>query len=364
MRLSFTLSAYIGRQFLFWVSAAFFALLAIVFLLDFIELLRRASGRETATFLVILQMALFKLPQLAQKLAPFALLFGSMLAFLRLTKSHELAVVRAAGISAWQFLTPALVIAGVLGALQIMAFSPLASILLARYETLENEHFKGRGSLLAVSASGLWLRQGDGKQGAVIHALRVAQGKMELQDVTFYLFEDQDRFLSRIDAAKASLQPGHWDLTDAWITLPGGRSTSVANHRLPTDLTLEKIQESFASPETMSFWELPGFIRVLEAAGFSGHRHRLYLHSQMAIPALLCGMVLIAATFSMRQTRRGGAAYLVGAGILSGFLLYFMSDVIHALGMSATIPVVMAAWTPAGISLLIGISLILHLEDG
>jgi lipopolysaccharide export system permease protein len=38
--------------------------------------------------------------------------------------------------------------------------------------------------------------------------------------------------------------------------------------------------------------------------------------------------------------------------------------VVFALGQSAAVPVLLAAWTPAGVSLLLGASMLLHLEDG
>jgi lipopolysaccharide export system permease protein len=55
---------------------------------------------------------------------------------------------------------------------------------------------------------------------------------------------------------------------------------------------------------------------------------------------------------------------LLVSGVAAGFLLYFLSDIVVALGLSAKIPVLLAAWTPAGISTIFGISMLLHLEDG
>ena len=114
----------------------------------------------------------------------------------------------------------------------------------------------------------------------------------------------------------------------------------------------------------MSFWDLPGFINTLEAAGFSALRHRLHWHSILSIPLLLCAMVLIAATFSLRLTRRGGTGLLILVGLFAGFLLYFLTDIVLALGMSASIPVVLAAWAPSGVFALLGLAMLLHLEDG
>ena len=75
-------------------------------------------------------------------------------------------------------------------------------------------------------------------------------------------------------------------------------------------------------------------------------------------------MVLIAATFSLRMQRRGGTTMMIAGGVASGFLLYLLSDVVFALGLSSAIPVALAAWTPTGVSWLLGSSLLLHLEDG
>jgi lipopolysaccharide export system permease protein len=340
------------------------ALLAIIFLFDVVELTRRAQGKEGASLAILLQMALFRMPQLVGKITPFAVLFGAMLSFWRLTRANELVVARAAGVSVWQFLLPAISIAAVLGAFQVTAFNPVASVLLARFERLESVYFKGSTSLIAVSSGGVWLRQGNQDGQAVIHASRVAQGSMQLQDVIVFRYAGHDRFVGRIDAESATLYDGYWELRSVLLSEPNKRPHRRASYRLPTDLTMERIQDGFASPETMSFWDIPGFIRSLEAAGFSAQRHRLQLHALLATPVLLCAMVLIAASFSLRPSRRGGTVYFVSAGVFAGFLLYFLSDVVYALGLSATVPVVLAAWTPAGVCTLFGVAMLLHLEDG
>ena len=129
-------------------------------------------------------------------------------------------------------------------------------------------------------------------------------------------------------------------------------------------MTWAKIEDSFAPPETLSVWDLYGFIGTLETAGFSAIRHRQYFHALLAGPLLLCAMVLIAATFSLRPSRRGGVGYMVIGGVVAGFLLYITSDFVSALGLSGYIPVVLAAWTPAGVSTLLGVATLFHLEDG
>lgn len=363
-RLSPTLSLYIVRRFLSSFAIVLLVFAGLIFLLDVIELMRRTSGRFDIDASLIAQMALLKLPYMTQKVVPFAALFGGMHTFWRLTRFHELIIARAAGVSVWQFLFPAVASMIVIGLINISAFNPIASAMLSRYDLLESRYVLGRTNLLTVSRTGLWLRQADELGQSVIHAASVTQPDMILHDVIIFLYEGTDQFIGRIDASEASLGIGTWNLKNALLTGPSRPSQTLEDYSIKTSWTMAKIQDSFAPPETMSFWELPGFIALLDSAGFSASRHRLYWHSLLAVPLLLSAMVLVAASFSLRPARRGGVALLIGSGVIFGFLLFFLSDVVLALGLSATIPSILAAWTPAGFSLLIGLTALLHLEDG
>ncbi|MHA1566511.1 MAG: LPS export ABC transporter permease LptG [Alphaproteobacteria bacterium] len=360
-----TLSRYIGRQFLTWFFIIILSMIAVILLVDIVELLRRASGKPDATLSVVFIMALLRLPHLTQEATAFAILFGALLCFVRLTRTHELVVMRAAGMSVWQFVFPAVYIATVIGLTKIMIINPAAAVMLSKAEEMEGRYLTGSSSLLAVSTTGVWLRQigADGKQ-AVIHAPTVSPQRMELHGVTVFLYADEDRFEGRIDADTAVLRDGFWEFHNAWLTGPDRPGQFVTTHSLPTDLTPAKIQESFASPETVSFWQLPRFINVTEATGFSAEPHRLRWHTLLAEPLLLAAMVLIAATFSLRPARRGRSTLFVAAGVLSGFAIYIMTNIIHALGLGSSVPLIFAAWMPAGFTASVGISMLLHQEDG
>lgn len=365
MRLPWTLSAYIGRHFLQSILLALFGLLALSMLVDIVELLRRASGRENVPFIVILQMSALKLPSMAEKLVPYAVLIGSMLSLTRLTRTQELVVVRAAGVSVWQFLYPALVVVLALGAFMTAIFNPLASALLLRFEQVEGRYLTGRPSLLAVSASGLWLRQiEEGGGEHIIHAMRISQSDMSFANLIIFSFGADKTFKERLDARQAVLETGRLVLLDVTRSVPGKPPQLTARAELPTTLTLGYIQDSFASPETMSFWSLPAFTNMLENAGFSGLKHRLHWQSLLASPFLLAGTVLIAAIFSLRLPRRGKIGILVVAGVMTGFLMHFFTDLIYALGSAGTLPVALAAWTPAMVVAMIGTALLLQVEDG
>lgn len=367
MRLSWTFSRYLGQRFLTGIGIVLLGCSCLILLVDLVELLRRAAGRDGVPLGSLIGMAFLKLPGVVESALPFTVLFGGIWTFVQLTRSSELVVARAAGVSVWQFLGPALAIALFLGVFVIGVFDPLAATLSARFEQLQNRYLRGDASTLAMKTTGFWLRQGAENKQSVIHASKVedvSRSSIRLEDVVVFLYTNQDTYTGRINAARAVLEPGHWRLEQVTLWRMGEAPQPLQTFDLPTTLTLEQIRESFASPSTLSFWELPRFIALARAAGFSALPHRLHWHEILATPFMFCAMVLIAATFSLRVTRLGGVPQLAAAGILTGFAFYFLSDVSKALGISGIVPVGLAAWAPALIALLLGSTMLFHLEDG
>ncbi|MCG8491911.1 MAG: LPS export ABC transporter permease LptG [Sneathiellales bacterium] len=364
MKLWGALSLYLGKQFLKNTGIILGVLISVIILVDLIELLRRASDRENITLLIVFQMVLLRLPHLLQKLLPFIALFGAMLTFFRLARTSELTVVRAAGVSVWQFLTPCMTIAFFTGVFVLTVFNPIAATMEAHFAQLEAKHFNKRTNLLMISSKDLWLRQVDPDGLSVIHARSAINQGVDLKDVIIFQYDASEQFTGRIEADRARLRLGYWDLDNVLMTSPEQPGVIKDHLQLDTSLTVSQIQESFASPKTLSFWDLPQFIDTLEEAGFSAIGHKLYWHSLIANPILLVAMVLVAATFSLRATRRGYTSLLVMAGIATGFMFYFFTDIIQALGLSGSLPVLLAAWSPAVSITLLGLAMMFHLEDG
>ncbi len=364
LRLSSTLSGYIARQYAWFWAAFYLALSGVILLVTAVDLLDRMANKRDAGLGDIVQMALLKLPFLSQEVMPFTILFAGMTTFWRLTRSHELVVARAAGVSVWQFLLPAISVALVVGLFTVTMLNPVASALIGRYEQIEARYSNSLQRTLTLSKNGLWLRQADPEGQSVIHAARMSPDTMTLWQVIIFRFGPEDRFISRIDAQRAELGDKVWHIQQAWQSSPGTQSNFWEKMELRTDLNPAQILDSFAPPETISFWALPGFIKLLEESGFSAHRHQLQLHKLAALPLLFTAMILLAATFSLRPQRRGRVAMVIVSGLATGFLLYFLSSFVFALGLSTKVPVILAGWAPAGITMMLGIATLLHLEDG
>lgn len=365
MKMSATLNRYLARNYLRNLVGMLLTLLAVIYLFDTVELLRRASKYDDITLGMTLQMGLLKLPEAGQIILPFAVLFSAMFTFWQLTRRHELVVVRAAGFSVWQFLAPVLAVAIGLGALQMAVINPAGALLLGKFERMEGEYLTRKTSTVTLLKEGLWLRQQEEGGTVILHANRVDPANWLLADVTALYFTHDDTFVQRLDAPHARLTAGAWLFTDAIINRPRGTPPETAESvQLKTDLTGTEIEETFASPQTLSFWAMPGFIQTMEATGFDSARLRIHFHSLLAQPLLFAAMILLAAAVSMRPPRLSGTMNLIVAGVLIGFVVFFMSSFLQALGGSHQIPVLLAAWSPALVTLLLGVAVILNLEDG
>lgn len=366
MRTLPTLAFYVARSYLVALLWVLLVVVALLLLFDSIELIRRAGSRPVGMG-VILAMAFYHLPTLIQETLPFVFMSAAVLVFWRFSRSSELVVFRAAGLSAWQFLGPIVLTVLFLSTLNVTVLNPLASSLFVRYERLEPRLEGAEDTPFSISSGGFWLREVHPDGFLVTHArgARQIKGVLSLEDVTVFRFDVSGRFTYRTDARTATLGRDSLLLSDAIETRPGDPPLRMGSVTLPTNLTLPKIQDSFSSPGTISFWGLPSFIHFFEAAGFSASAHRLHFQSLLASPVMVISMVLMGAVFSITAGQRG-ANWLARFALAtaSGFGIYFLGRVTYALGQSETLPSFLAAWAPPLITLFLALFLLFHLEDG
>jgi lipopolysaccharide export system permease protein len=360
-----TLSRYFGLLFLKSVVGTFFGVVALAAMIDYVELLRRSSDWPNATALILAEISVFRVPQLSERIMPFAVLVGAMSCYLTLSRRLELVVARAAGVSAWQFIAPSMVAAFLFGVVATTIYNPLAAVMHERSKLLEGE-MMGEASPSAAreSSGGFWVRQRSADGAAVINAKSSREQGAQLGAVSVYTFDNDGAFRERIEAKTATLEQGYWRFDDARIYASGAPPVIENTYRLATNLTPEQVRESFATPETVPFWELPAYIELADRAGLVAAGYRLQYQQLLSRPFLLTAMVLLAASVSLRFFRFGGVQKMVLGGISSGFLLFVLSKFTEDMSKSELLSPAMAAWIPVVVGSLTGFVVLLHQEDG
>lgn len=366
-----TLDLYIARRFLGSFLRVFAVFLGVLTLIDLIEQIRRFSATNIS-LTEALFMALLNVPQNLYRILPLLMVLAGITLFLGLAKSSELVVVRAAGRSGLRFLLSPVVTALAIGAFAVTVLNPLVAATSKAYDQRSAARMTGSDGtqILSISAEGLWLRQGDATGQTVIRAGRVSPEGTELGDVSFHLFTPEGRLIGRIEAARARLLSGSWQLEDAksWsfdsLNPESQAVVATAPISLPTDLTPARLVEGLAAPSAVAFWQLAGRAAALEKAGFSARGYHLWYQMELALPLLLAAMVLVAAGFTMRHARFGKTGQMVLYALMGGFFIFFLRNFAQVLGENGQIPVFVAAWSPPVAAVLMSLGLLLHLEDG
>ncbi len=358
-----TLGRYFGIRFLGSVLLVFGAIFALVALIDYIETMRRASDIPHVSAILVAKTSFYRVPQITERILPFCVLIGTMVCYLNLSRRLELVVARSAGVSAWQFISPAVIVALLLGVVATTAYNPLSAIMQEQSKRYEAILFGNKSSELRGGGP-FWTSQRNSEGQAIINAKASRDQGVNLSGVTVFVFDDAGHFKRRIEARSATLEPGVWRLMDARVNEPGTLPANQASYALKTSLTPEQARESFATPETVPFWQLPAYITIADHAGLVAAGYKYQFQKLLAQPFLLAAMVFLAASVSLRFFRFGGVQKMILSGVASGFLLYVLSKVTEDMTKAELMLPAAAAWLPVLAGGLTGFIALLYQEDG
>ncbi|MEN2494516.1 MAG: Lipopolysaccharide export system permease protein LptG [Hyphomicrobiaceae bacterium hypho_1] len=355
---------YIARKFCLMVSITFLVCASLIFMIDFVELLRESGKKGNVSLVLLIQLVMLRVPAYTEIFLTFAVLVGSLASLLIFARRSELAVMRAGGISVWGVLAPCTLIAFILGLFSTTLYNTLA----ANSRALAEEKYAlvfGKSSNFLKQTSGLpWLRQ-DGIDGpSIISAKAVTEKGLRLLKVNVYQYNENYEFVESINAKTAKLFDGYWLLEDGLIIRPGNPSVPFKDYIVSSYLSPAKVRDALGSVISLSFWELPKLIESVEQTGLPTTAYRVQYQLLLARPFLLVAMVLLAATVSLKSFRSGGTQIMVVYGLTGGICFFLLAEISRQFGASGIIAPWVAVWVPILSTCLIASAILLHQEDG
>lgn len=358
------LDLYIARKFLTAIIGVFLLCSILIFMIDFIELLRQSGKKGSVSVPLLVWMSLLRLPAYTEFLLAFAVLTGSIAALLNLARKSELAVIRAGGMSVWQFLRSGLFVACALGVFSVLVYNPMAASARDHAEELYADAFGKNANIFRSGAKGAWLRQNGVDGQSVMNAAGVSHKGLRLRRVTAFVFDAEGRFQERIDARIAQLEEGYWQLRDAYVAHVNLEPQFHKTYLLSTYLSPARVADALGSVISVSFWELPRLIEVTEKANLSSSQLRIQYELLLSRPLLCIAMVLLAATVSLRSFRSGGIQTMVVTGMAGGFGFFLLAEISRQIGVAGLVPPRVAIWMPVLVAILVSLTVLLHQEDG
>jgi lipopolysaccharide export system permease protein len=362
--MTWVIPRYFAWQFVRALLSVFVSVFVLVALINYVEDSRRAADVPNHSVLTVLQIAVFRVPQVMEKILPFSALVGAMFSYMTLSRRMELVVTRAAGMSAWQFVAPAVLAAVGVGTLATMVYNPLSAYLNERSIELQAE-MNGRTNTTAFeTGSGFYLRQRTPEGQSIVTANSVQEKGLLLGGVAIFTYDADDSFHDRIVARSARLLPGKWVLDNARVFSVGEPPQDFQSYSVETNLTPDQVTQTLTDPDSVPFWQLPSFIQLAQQTGLSSSAYNVRYQALVAQPFLLAGMVLFACSISLRMFRTGGIQKMVIIGLTGGFANYILTKIATDFGNSELLSATASAWLPVLVCALSGGMILLFQEDG
>ena len=358
------LDRYIFLQTLFGVLVAAGAVCLAIILVDVVEQLRNVAGVEGAGSGTAFKFTLMRTPAILEQALPFAVLVGSIVTFMRLSRSSEVVAMRASGISTWRFLSPVAILALLIGIFTALVLGPGASRLNAEYET-QQQALTSNVSISDSTGKSTWTRDRGPEQHYTITYQAYADGLY--RGVTIYTFAlDDTAFVSRFDAEAATRNAGAWTLLNVTESRVG--ASPIFQPQTILKLNSLAVQAGGKSGDTTAksipVWALPAAANSAALSGGSPQRYWLQFHRKLALPITLLAMAMIAAVLSLSTNRSGGRAVMTAAAIGAGLIIYFVNDLSGALATTGLAPSWVAAWAPPLAALFVAMATVSIREDG
>ena len=291
------------------------------------------------------------------KTLPVTVLLGAILGFLDLKARHELTVIAASGISIWRIVrAPTLALIAVSFVIALGAETLSTQINRQLYPTSP-----GKSSMLTEEGE-IWLEQRSGDFHYIILAHAMQPGGSVLSDVTIHTLEGD--LPPRIEAAEAQLRNGQWLLAEATIRTADAAPRLVRDFVLPTTSSPAEISLKLSSTEDMTFFELSGLL----GSGIADESIRaaaaMRLIKLLALPLVLTGSLFIAFAFTAGYRRSANYGPAVLSGIVLGFVVFVITEMADRAGSTGVLDPTFAAVGPALVAIVIGVTVLLHKEDG
>ena len=355
------LALYMVRLFLTRSLAVLFALVLVLMMLDLLGEAGKITAIPGNGDAALWHYVALRVPVLASRFLPFAVLLGTLIAFVGLNQNSEVVAMKSAGLSAHQILAP-LVVASIAIAAALFAFNEGVVVNSNRVVTAwSNNDYKPIPPVSGVLGN-VWLLQGDDLVRAGIVTGRGSGMVLHLVSI----YDRTGGVLQRVtNADRATPRPGgDWLLQNVQVydaNMNVVRRSAQANALAgvtPVQFTIAKVD-----PTELDYWTLKARIAELEAAGRPTDEARAGLAHKLSSPLSTLLMPLLAAVAAFGLARSGQVMIRAVIGMALGFAYFIADNFSLAMGNAGAYPPMIAAWAPFFLFLLIGETVLVRTEE-
>ncbi len=342
------INIYLTKNFFisFLIIFAIFAALLVVG--DFVEQFRKSTGKDVP-IKIIFQLAIFNFLSLVEFMIPIVTFFAALLSFIVLIKNSEFLIISSVGISNIRVLIPGIIIYFIIGIFFVTIINPLSAVFYDRYTELEYKYIERSDKFASITKNGIWLKQFNNNKNisSVLYAQQISDKGSTLLNFMLLEYDEKGIFQGRIDGEKAYLEKGYWAMDNVQISPKYSQASFSAKHKYATNIRSSDITNSLSSPDSISFWEMGKFINFLEDLGYSALEFKLYYYNLIILPLFLSFLTILASSLVSDLKQNTKITKTVIAAFVLIFIIYFLSNLLDALGSSSQLsPFIAKITTP------------------
>ncbi len=341
---TFLLDRYVARRFLGVFSLVLASIVTLYLVIEFMEISDDIAKTHPSAGLLVRWAEALVAPILYD-VTPYAFLVGALVATAGMVRSSETTAILSHGISLHRAVASLFALALAVGAFLFGFSDRVVPTAAAESERLRAQ-ILGHSLDARSTAGQAWFRG----EGGRFFSVEAADG-LQLAGLTVLRIEPGTfRLLERTDARTAVLVPGKGFLVEkGWVRHYGPGDEAIGGraeraHFVEAPEASRILQAGRADPRLMTTAELWRYIRARRNAGadVSALSTSLYQKSASSISALI--LTLVGLPFAFRYGKRGAVAG-VGVAILIALAYLFTSSILTKLGVTGSLPPLLAAWS-------------------
>lgn len=339
------------------------AFIGIYLLIDFFEKVDDFIENKAAIWDYFIYLS-NSVPFIFAQILPLAILATMVLTLGGLSRTNEVTALRACGVSLWQIVRPLMLLTLLLSVLLLLLNEFAIPWNSKQLNYLLEVKLKGNRQV-QLTRNEIWYRSNN----RIINIAVANPQKQQLQGVTLFTFNDQQKIVKRQETALANFKNGTWQtatLTERTFDSESG--DMIQAHELKnTILDLDRTPEDFSGRENQSnelnFQQLSTLVKKLEQEGYDSTRQRVDMHNRIAMPFTCLIMGFLGIPFALQRGRNSNIALGIGLSLGIGVVYFIIQSLVTAFGYSNALPPLIAAWTANFIFLLLGIWLLLNVNE-
>lgn len=325
---------FLFRRFFSGVALVLLIVCGIIFAVTFVE--RLPSNPDA---IATLNDTWCRLIEYIPLFLPLAVFMGTLVASYNLTRSSESVIISGAGLSPYQIARPFLVGAFIIGAFATMALNPYAVTLTSK--NITEEHLK-------LVDDKIWIRESssNGYITMVAESMKKTDNELVFKDAEIFVQDPQFRLTERVTTKEIKLGDNGLSSGRAEIFSVSGKKRTGA-WETKTLINPQTVLDRYLQPNQISFWNLPSFITKMTKIGAPVRGHLIQFWTLLFLPMTMIAMATLGIAFSQTKQRRNHSFGLKFAiGILTCFILYFLTNLFSSLGANGTLPPLLAIIAP------------------